>query len=118
MLVFFLKVQNTQHGYHHSLSSFTDSLIPKMRKVRLEDSPWDKEPLKLTPPSTIGWPRKWPMVRQTWDSEPPTWGQIKKQMDMATMITGSLEMAGSPTATLLVVLVIITIQLGVVQGNA
>jgi hypothetical protein len=39
-------------------------------------------------------------------------------MDMAIIVTGSLEMAGNPTATLLVALVIITIQLGIVQGNA
>jgi hypothetical protein len=33
-------------------------------------------------------------------SEPPTWGQIKKLMDMAMMITCSLGIAGNPTATL------------------
>jgi hypothetical protein len=57
-------------------------------------------------------------VRQTGDSKPPTWGQIKKLMDMAMMVTGSLGMAGNPTATLLMALVIITIQVGVVQGHA
>jgi hypothetical protein len=34
------------------------------------------------------------------------------------MVTGNLGMAGNPTATLLVALVIITIQVGVVQGDA
>jgi hypothetical protein len=42
----------------------------------------------------------------------------KKLLDMATMVTGSLGMAGNPPATLLAALVIITIQVGVVQGNA
>jgi hypothetical protein len=51
------------------------------------------------------------------DSEPPTWGQIKKLMDMVTMVTGSLSIAGNPTATFLVALVIITIQVGVFQGD-
>jgi hypothetical protein len=53
-----------------------------------------------------------------WDSEPPTWGQIKKLMDMVTMVTSSLGMAENPTVTLLVTLVMITIQVGVVQSNA
>jgi hypothetical protein len=39
-------------------------------------------------------------------------------MDMMTMVTGKLGVAGNPTATLLVALVIFTIQVGVVQGNA
>jgi hypothetical protein len=34
------------------------------------------------------------------------------------MVTNSLGMAGNPIVTLLVALVIITIQVGVVQGNA
>jgi hypothetical protein len=33
------------------------------------------------------------------------------------MVTGNLGMAGNPTATLLAALVIITIQVGAVQGN-
>jgi hypothetical protein len=37
---------------------------------------------------------------------------------MVTMVTSSLRMAGNHTATLLVALVIITIQVGVVQGDA
>jgi hypothetical protein len=53
-----------------------------------------------------------------WVNEPPTWGQIKKLMNMAMMVTGSLGMAGDPTATLLAALIIITIQEGAVQGNA
>jgi hypothetical protein len=114
MVVFFLKVQNTQCGYHHCLSSLMDTLIPKMRRLRLEDLPQDKEPLRLTPPLTRKWPRKLVLARQTQDSKPPTWGQIKKLMDMVTMVTCSLRMAGNPTATLLVALVIITIQGGVV----
>jgi hypothetical protein len=114
MFAFFLKVQNTQCGYHHSLSSLMDPLIPKMRKLR----PQDRKPLKLTPQLTGGWSRKWPLVRQKQDSEPPTWGQIKKLMDMATMVTSSLGMAGNSTATLLAALVIITMQVCAVQGNA
>jgi hypothetical protein len=39
-------------------------------------------------------------------------------MDMAMMITGSPGMAGNPTATLLAILVIITTEVGVVQGDA
>jgi hypothetical protein len=53
-----------------------------------------------------------------WDSKPPTWGQIKKLMDMVTMVTSSLGMAGNPMGTLLETLVIITIQVGVAQGDA
>jgi hypothetical protein len=86
MLTFFLKVQHTQRGYHRGLSSLMDKpLVPKMRRLRLEDSPQDSEPLKLIPPLTRGWPRRWPPARQ--ESEPPTWGQIKKLMDMVTMAT-------------------------------
>jgi hypothetical protein len=92
--------------------------VPKKRRLRLKDSPWDKEKLRLTPLLTRGQPRKWPLARQTLNSEPPIWGQIKKLMDMAMMITGSLGMAGNPTATLLVAFVIMTIQVGVVQGDA
>jgi hypothetical protein len=117
MLVFFLKLQNTQCGYHLNLSNLMDHLVLKMRSLSLEDSPQDKELLRLTPPLTRGWPRKWPLERQMWDSEPPISGQIKKLMDMATMVTSSLGMAGIPTATLLAVLVIITIQMGVIQGD-
>jgi hypothetical protein len=73
MFVFFLKMHNTKCRYHRSLSSLMDSLVPKMRRPRLEDSPWDREPLRLTPPLTRGWPRKQPLARQTRDSEPPTW---------------------------------------------
>jgi hypothetical protein len=51
------------------------------------------------------------------NSKPPTWGQIKKQMDMM-MVTDNLEMAGNPTATLLVALAIITIQVGDVWDDA
>jgi hypothetical protein len=39
MLVLFLKMQNTQCGYHRGLSSLMDPLVPKMRRLRLEDSP-------------------------------------------------------------------------------
>jgi hypothetical protein len=56
-----------------------------------------------------------PPVRQTWNCKPPTWGQIK---NMTTMVTGNLGMTGNPTATLQAALVIITIQMGVVQGDA
>jgi hypothetical protein len=44
MLAFFLKVQNTQCGYHLSLSSLIDLLVPMMRRLRLEDLLWDREP--------------------------------------------------------------------------
>jgi hypothetical protein len=118
MFVFFLKAQNTQCGYHHGLSSFKDPLVPKMRRLRLEDSPaLGQGALRLTLPLTRGWPRKWPLVREMWDSEPPTWGQIKKLMDMVMTVTSSLGMAENPIATLLVALVIITIQLSIVQGG-
>jgi hypothetical protein len=43
------------------------------------------------------------------DSEPPTWSKIKKVMDVVRMLTGSLEMAGNPTVTLLVALFLITV---------
>jgi hypothetical protein len=95
-----------------------DPLVLKMRRLRLEDSLQDSEPLRLTPPLTGRWPRKQPLVTEMGESEPPTWGQIKKLMDMVMMVISSLELAGSPTATLLVALVIITIQMGVVQGDA
>jgi hypothetical protein len=39
MFVFFLNMQNTQCGYHGSLSSLMDPLVPKMRRLRLEDAP-------------------------------------------------------------------------------
>jgi hypothetical protein len=71
MFVFFLKIQNTQCGYHHGLSSLVDPLVPKMR-LRLEDSPRDREPLRLTSPLTRRWPRKGLLARQMQDSEPPT----------------------------------------------
>jgi hypothetical protein len=48
MFVFFLKMKNTQCGYHHSLSSLMNPLVPKMRRLRLEDSPRDRELLRLT----------------------------------------------------------------------
>jgi hypothetical protein len=51
------------------------------------------------------------------DSEPTTWCQIKKLMDMAMMVTDSLGIAGNPTGTLLSALVVITVQVGIVQGN-
>jgi hypothetical protein len=54
MFVFFLKMQNTQSGCHCSLSSFMDPLVPKMRRLRLEDSPRDRTLLKLIPPPTRG----------------------------------------------------------------
>jgi hypothetical protein len=47
MFVFFLKMQNTQHGYHQNLSSLMDPLVPRMRRLRLEDLLQDKEPLRL-----------------------------------------------------------------------
>jgi hypothetical protein len=121
MLVFFLKVQNTQYGtikVHLTLSSLMDSLVLKMRRLRLKDFPWDREPLRLISPAIRGQPRKWQLVRQMQDSEPPTWSQIETLMDMVMMVTSSLGMAGNPTATLLAALVIITIQVGVVQGDA
>jgi hypothetical protein len=62
-----------------------DPLVLKMRRLSLEDSLQDRELLRLTPPFTRGRPRKWLLARQMQDSEPPTWGQIKKRMDMATM---------------------------------
>jgi hypothetical protein len=37
MFVFFLKVQNTQCGYHLSLSSLMDPLVLNIRSLRLED---------------------------------------------------------------------------------
>jgi hypothetical protein len=114
MFVFFLKMQNTEYGYHHTLSSLMDALVPKMRRLRLKDSPWDRELMRLSPPLTRGWPRKWLLVRQMQDSVPPIWGQIKELMDMVTMATGSLRLAGKPTVTLLEALVIITVQVGVV----
>jgi hypothetical protein len=52
MFVFFLKVWNTQCGYHRGLSSLTDPLVPKIRRLRLEDWPRDRELLRLTPPLT------------------------------------------------------------------
>jgi hypothetical protein len=117
VFVFFLKVQNTQCGYHHDLSSLMDPLVLN-EEVETGRLTQDRELLRLTSPLTKGWPRKWPLARQMWDSKPLTWDQIKKLMDMTTKVTGCLGMAGSPTATLLVALVIITIQLGAVQGNA
>jgi hypothetical protein len=96
MFVFFLKMQNTQCGYHHSLSSLMDPLVPKMRRLSLEDSPWDREPLRLTPPLTTGRTRKRLMARQTRDSEPPIWGQIKKLIDKVTMVISSLGWLGIP----------------------
>jgi predicted ABC-type sugar transport system permease subunit len=39
-------------------------------------------------------------------------------MDIVMMVTGSLGMVGNPTATLLGALVISTIQVGIVQGDA
>jgi hypothetical protein len=93
-----------------------DSLVPKMR-LRLEGSPQDREQLRLTPPPTRGWPRNQPLVRQSPDSKPPTWGQIKKLMAMATMVNSSLGIAGNPAATLLMAFVIITTQLSVAQGD-
>jgi hypothetical protein len=39
-------------------------------------------------------------------------------MDMLMMVTGHLGMTGNPTATLLAEMVIITVELGVVQGDA
>jgi hypothetical protein len=42
---------------------------------------------------------------------------MKKLKDMTKMVTSFLGMAGNPTATLLVALVIITIKVCVVQGN-
>jgi hypothetical protein len=110
--------ENTQCGYHQGFSSLMDPLVLKMRRLRLEDSPQDRELLRLTPQLTRGQPRKWPLARQMQDSESPTWGQIKILMDMVTMVTSSLGMTGNPTATLLAPLVIITIQVGVVQGDA
>jgi hypothetical protein len=95
-----------------------DSLVLKIRRLSLEDLSQDRETLRLTLPPTRGQPRKWLLVRQMQDSEPPIWGQIKKLMDMVTMVTGSLGMTGNPTSTLLVALVIITIQVCVVQGDA
>jgi predicted RND superfamily exporter protein len=47
-----------------------------------------------------------------------TWGQIKELMDMMTMVTSNMGMARNPTATLLVALVIITIQMGASQRDA
>jgi hypothetical protein len=38
MFVFFLKMQNTQCGYHCGFSSLMDPLVPKMRRLSLEDS--------------------------------------------------------------------------------
>jgi hypothetical protein len=93
-------------------------LVLKMRRLTLEDSPQDRELLRLIPPQTRGQPRRWPPVRQTQDSEPPTWGQIKKLMDMAMMVASNLGMAGNLTVTLLVTLVIITMQVSAVQGDA
>jgi hypothetical protein len=112
MLVFFVKVQNTQYGYHRSLSSLMDPLVPKMRRLRLQYSHWDRELLRLIPPLIRGRPRRRPLARKMW---PPTWGQIKNMM---TIVTGNLGMARNPTTTLLAALVIITIQVGVVQGDA
>jgi hypothetical protein len=99
MFVFFLKMQNTQCGYNRSLSSLMDTLVLKMRKLRLKDLPGYKELLRLTPPLTRGQPRKGMLVRQMQDSKPPTWSQIKKLMDVAMIITSSLGMAGNPTVT-------------------
>jgi hypothetical protein len=82
IFVFFLNVQNTQCRYHCSLSSLMDPLVLKMRRLSLEDSPRNRELLRLTPPPTRGQPRKWPLVRQTQDSEPSTWDQIKTLIDM------------------------------------
>jgi hypothetical protein len=71
MFVFFLKVQNTQCGHHHSLSSLMDPLVLKMKRLRLEDLPRDREPLRLTPPLTRRQLRKHLLGRQIQDSEPP-----------------------------------------------
>jgi hypothetical protein len=56
--MFFLKMQNTQYGYHCGLSSLIDTLVLKMRKLRLEDLPQDRELIRLTPSLTIRQPRK------------------------------------------------------------
>jgi hypothetical protein len=89
-----------------------DPLVPKMRRLRLQYSHWDRELLRLIPPLIRGRPRRRPLARKMW---PPTWGQIKNMM---TIVTGNLGMARNPTTTLLAALVIITIQVGVVQGDA
>jgi hypothetical protein len=99
------------------LSKLIDPLVPKMRRLRLEDFPQDRELLWLAPQLTRRWSRKQLLARQTQDSEPPTWGQIKQLMDMVMMVIDSLGMAGNPTTTLLEAFVIITIQVGVVQHN-
>jgi hypothetical protein len=55
MFVFFLKVQNTQCGYHHGLSSFMDLLVMKIRRrLSLEDLHRDRELLRLTHQLTRG----------------------------------------------------------------
>jgi hypothetical protein len=41
-----------------------DPLALKMRRLRLEDSPQDREPLRLTPSLIRGQPRKWLLERQ------------------------------------------------------
>jgi hypothetical protein len=78
VLMFFLKVPNTQCGYHGGFSSLVEPLSLKMRRLRLEDLPLDRELLRLTLPPTRRWPRKWPLARQMQHSKPPMWGQIKK----------------------------------------
>jgi hypothetical protein len=72
IFVFFLKMQDTQYVYYHSLPSLLDPLLPKKRRLRLEDYPRDKEGLRLTLALTRRQSRKWPLVRQIQDSEPPT----------------------------------------------
>jgi hypothetical protein len=72
MFVFFLKMQNIQCRYHHGFSSLMDPLVLQIRRLRLEDSSQDRDPLRLNPPLTKGWLRRWLLVRQTWDNELPT----------------------------------------------
>jgi hypothetical protein len=117
MFVFFLKMQNTRCRLPSWFIKPYGPSGPKDEETEMEDFPWDREPLRLIPPPTRGQPRKWLLARQTQNTEPSTWGQIKRLMDMAMMVTGNLGMAGNPTATLPAVLITITIHLGACTGR-
>jgi hypothetical protein len=52
MLVLFLKMQNTQCGYHRGLSSLMDPPGPKDEEAETGGLPQDREPLRLILPLT------------------------------------------------------------------
>lgn len=90
-------------------------LVAGVKRLRLEPTEkpkvWPLKPVERSP-------RRRPPAQTSRRATPPTWGQIKRLMQMSEEGARGLGLGNNPAAIFLMCLVIISIQVSPVRGKA